>query len=218
MTYCSQTSFDNRLSERNDPPGSDRSMTSFQNSASDKRSGRPAGAGAAAAVVDAAAGGGAAGAVAGGACFAHETGVAAINSASDQAQTNRFDMLTGSFRPRSRIVTESSTSRRRRVSAGASLVVVRIYGLPVQTHARRLDACIVSRGFSGFAHGREAASPDARTARAGHHSISASAARQFPLPLHRAGQHGRPHRRHRRLPGGPEYHLSWIFSWRGLQV
>jgi hypothetical protein len=63
-------------------------------------------------VVDATAGsGGAAGAVAGAACFAHEAGVAATNRASDQAHTNRVEMGTGRFWPRSRIVTESPTCR-----------------------------------------------------------------------------------------------------------
>jgi hypothetical protein len=46
MTCCSQISFDSRLSDRNDPPGSDKSPINFQNSASDRRDGSPAGAGA----------------------------------------------------------------------------------------------------------------------------------------------------------------------------
>jgi hypothetical protein len=100
MTYWSQTSFDSRLSERNEPPGSERSVTSFQNSVSDRRSGSLAGAGAGAgtdggggAGVATGAGGGA-GTTAGGACFAQETGPVATISASNPAQTNRPDILS----------------------------------------------------------------------------------------------------------------------------
>src|SRR6266487_4682280 len=98
MTFWSQTSFDRRLSDRNEPPGSDRSVVSFQNSASVRRSGSLAGAGAGAgaaaggdgggAGVAAGAGGGA-GIAAGGACLAQETGPAATISARSPAQTNR---------------------------------------------------------------------------------------------------------------------------------
>src|SRR5881409_2474592 len=83
MTYCSQTSFDSRFSDRNVPPGSDRSVVSFQNSASDSRSGSPAGAGAATgagATGAAAPAGGAAGAPAGAAWRAQDAGVAATNT------------------------------------------------------------------------------------------------------------------------------------------
>src|SRR5688500_245298 len=107
MTCCSQTSFESRLSERNDPPGSDKSPISFQNSASDSRSGSLApfdslrslragaelAAGGGGSGAGAAAGGGA-GAAAGGACFAQEIGPVATSSARNPAQRHRPDIFT----------------------------------------------------------------------------------------------------------------------------
>src|SRR5436190_94342 len=102
MTYCSQTSFERRLSDRNDPPGSDSSLMKAQNSVSVRRAGSrpfdslrslraapldgaaPGDAGGAGVAVTGAAGGGVAATA--GACFAHDCGPAAIHNASDPAK------------------------------------------------------------------------------------------------------------------------------------
>src|SRR5919199_4191245 len=82
ITYCIQTSFDSRLSDRKKPFGSESSVTSFQNSASLSRSGMAldgtTGAGGDGAV-GAAVGVGAAGVTLTGG-FAHDAGHAAMKS------------------------------------------------------------------------------------------------------------------------------------------
>src|SRR5205823_8851736 len=101
MTYCSQTSLDSRLSDRNTPFGSEKSVLSAQKSASDSSAGRPTGIGAGGgggAGADWTAGGvaGVGGCDAGGACRAHDAGVSPTASTSHAVPAKRhcFDKLS----------------------------------------------------------------------------------------------------------------------------
>src|SRR5262245_1303880 len=100
MTHCSPISFDNRLSERKLPLGSDSPCVGSQNSASVRRAGRPAatvaGAGAGAAACGGAGAGATAGAGAGGAAdvlCAHELNETASAATAASAASTRFNEL-----------------------------------------------------------------------------------------------------------------------------
>ena len=102
MTHWSQISFESRLSDRNEPLGSDQSVLSAQNSASESRSGRWTGAGAGAGAVGGSAGLGAAaagGCETGGVCGAHEGIAAATAKISDAVPARRFHSIDNQLTP-----------------------------------------------------------------------------------------------------------------------
>src|SRR6185503_13363035 len=128
ITYCSQTSFDSRLSERNVPFGSDRSVVNCQKSWSESFWGSVAAAagaavvgggllGAAATGAGAGTDGGVCGACGAAECAAQEIGPAAIRSPSDSANAKRFNMFE--FDPAPRILTESRRAQGARGAEGA---------------------------------------------------------------------------------------------------